>query len=198
MSNTPPPAFKPYPSVALPRIDPLVLRLPGRQPAPPTPAAVWAQIFALAPADLPWMVRPTDGGLGGVKAAMLAAGFGFASPTQRRRPPHADRRPHTDTNPDHHANSDADTNSYAKRIPDADTDSHADTDSNPDATRPTPTRTPIITLTAATLPPRRPRQLRRRPALTDQSQPPLPDRRSRPARPPRPNAAPTAHPIAAS
>ena len=74
VSNQAPPAFKPYPSVALSRIDPLVLRLPPR-PIMTTPAAAWTQIWALAPADLPWMVRPTDGGLGGVKAAMLAAGF---------------------------------------------------------------------------------------------------------------------------
>jgi hypothetical protein len=74
VSNAPPPAFRPYPSVALPRIDPLVLRLPGRA-LPPTPSAVWARIWQLAPANLPWMVRPTDGGIGGIKAAELAAGF---------------------------------------------------------------------------------------------------------------------------
>ena len=74
VSNAPPPAFRPYPSVALPRIDPLVLRLPGRV-MPPTPSAVWARIWQLAPANLPWMVRPTDGGIGGIKVAELAAGF---------------------------------------------------------------------------------------------------------------------------
>jgi hypothetical protein len=74
VSNAPPPAFKPYPSVVLPRIDPLVLRLPGRA-LPPTPSAVWARIWQLAPVNLPWMVRPTDGGIGGIKAAELAAGF---------------------------------------------------------------------------------------------------------------------------
>lgn len=79
VSNPAPPAFKPYPSVALSRIDPLVLRLPPR-PIVSTPAAVWSQIWALAPANLPWMVRPTDGGLGGVKAAMLAAGFTVPAP----------------------------------------------------------------------------------------------------------------------
>ena len=79
VSNPPPPAFKPYPSVALSRIDPLVLRLPPR-PIVSTPAAAWSQIWALAPANLPWMVRPTDGGLGGVKAAMLAAGFTAPAP----------------------------------------------------------------------------------------------------------------------
>lgn len=80
VSNAPPPAFKPYPSVALPRIDPLVLRLPGRQPLPPSQPAVWAQIWKLAPANLPWFVRPTDGGIGGAKAALLAAGFSAPSP----------------------------------------------------------------------------------------------------------------------
>jgi hypothetical protein len=79
VSNPAPPAFKPYPSVALSRIDPLVLRLPPR-PIVSTPSAAWAQIWALAPANLPWMVRPTDGGLGGVKAAMLAAGFTVPAP----------------------------------------------------------------------------------------------------------------------
>jgi hypothetical protein len=76
-------AFKPYPSVALPRIDPLVLRLPGRQPRPPSLPSVWQQIMQAAPADLPWMVRPTDGGIGGVKAAVLASGFIVPPP----RPP---------------------------------------------------------------------------------------------------------------
>jgi hypothetical protein len=80
VSNPAPPAFKPYPSVALSRIDPLVLRLPPR-PIVTTPAAAWTQIWALAPPNLSWMVRPTDGGLGGVKAAMLAAGFTVPPPT---------------------------------------------------------------------------------------------------------------------
>ena len=80
VSNPAPPPFKPYPSVALSRIDPLVLRLPPR-PIVATPTAAWTQIWALAPANLPWMVRPTDGGLGGVKAAMLAAGFTVPPPT---------------------------------------------------------------------------------------------------------------------
>ena len=31
-----PPPFKPYPSVFIPRIDPLILRLPGRKPPAPT------------------------------------------------------------------------------------------------------------------------------------------------------------------
>jgi hypothetical protein len=64
-------AFTPYPTLFLPRIDPLVLRLPGRQP-PSSPPSAWAQILAQAPANLPWMVRPTDGGLGGAIAAQLA------------------------------------------------------------------------------------------------------------------------------
>jgi len=80
ISDTAPPAFKPYPSVALPRIDPLVLRLPGRLPVPPTQPSVWARIWQLAPADLPWMVRPTDGGTNGVKGAVLAAGFSVPNP----------------------------------------------------------------------------------------------------------------------
>jgi hypothetical protein len=86
ISDTAPPAFKPYPSVALPRIDPLVLRLPGRLPVPPTPPSVWAQIWQLAPADLPWMVRPTDGGINGVKGAILAAGFSIPNPTPTPTP----------------------------------------------------------------------------------------------------------------
>lgn len=80
VANPAPPAFKPYPSVALSRIDPLVLRLPPR-PIVTTPAAAWTQIWALAPPNLSWMVRATDGGLGGVKAAMLAAGFTVPPPT---------------------------------------------------------------------------------------------------------------------
>ena len=112
VSNAPPPAFKPYPSVALPRIDPLVLRLPGRM-MPPTPSAVWARIWQLAPANLPWMVRPTDGGIGGVKAADAGRWFRRA-------------RRHADT----HANPDADPNSDSVAVPNADAaapNSHGDT-----------------------------------------------------------------------
>ena len=74
------PAFRPYPSALLPRIDPLVLRLPGRQFVPP-PVNAWQQIMALAPAALPWMVRPTDGGLSGATVGMLAAGFAVVPPS---------------------------------------------------------------------------------------------------------------------
>jgi hypothetical protein len=93
VSSAPPPAFKPYPSIALPRIDPLVLRLPGRQPAPPTQPAVWSQIWTLAPSDLPWMVQPTDGGIGGAKAALLAAGFAVPPPPAATPGPTTTPRP---------------------------------------------------------------------------------------------------------
>jgi len=78
--NTAPQAFAPYPSITIPRIDPLVLRLPGRVVPPPSQPSVWAQIWALAPASLPWMVRPTDGGLSGATAAQLAAGYPIPVP----------------------------------------------------------------------------------------------------------------------
>jgi hypothetical protein len=81
--------FKPYPTIFIPRIDPLILRLPGRLPPPPTASSVpaWTQapIWPTTPVDLPWMVRPTDGGLGGAKAAQLAAGFNV--PTLTLTPP---------------------------------------------------------------------------------------------------------------
>ena len=84
LGGAPVPApFTAYPSLAMPRIDPLILRLPSRQPQAPTPnsAPAWAQpqIWGQAPPDLTWLVRPTDGGLGGAKAAQLAQGF--AAPT---------------------------------------------------------------------------------------------------------------------
>ena len=75
-----PSAFKPYPIFQLPRIDPLLLRLPGRRPPPITPQDAWTQIWTLAPAALPWMVRPTDGGIGGVSTGLLAAGYAIPAP----------------------------------------------------------------------------------------------------------------------
>jgi len=86
LGSVPVPApFTPYPSLAIPRIDPLILRLPSRQPPPATPnsAPAWAQaqIWGQAPTDLTWLVRPTDGGLGGAKAAQLAQGFAAPTPT---------------------------------------------------------------------------------------------------------------------
>jgi hypothetical protein len=93
-SSTPPPAFTPYPTVMLPRIDPLVLRLPGRAPVPTTPSAAWQAIWQQIPAvppwipptvpplptTLPWMVRPTDGGVSGATVGVLAAGFPTPTP----------------------------------------------------------------------------------------------------------------------
>ncbi len=129
VSNAPPPAFRPYPSVALPRIDPLVLRLPGRM-MPPTPSAVWARIWQLAPANLPWMVRPTDGGIGGIKVAELAAGF-----VVPRR--HADTHADADTNADSLAVPNADAaaapNSHGNTVGRA--YANSDADANPDPRR---------------------------------------------------------------
>jgi hypothetical protein len=82
--------FVAYPSLAISRIDPLILRLPGRRRLPPTPnsAPAWAQaqIWGQASADLTWLVRPTDGGLDGAKAAQLAQGFAATTPTPTHAP----------------------------------------------------------------------------------------------------------------
>jgi hypothetical protein len=87
---TSPAPFKSYPSVSIPRIDPLILRLPGRQAPTPTASGIpaWAQppIWPTTLVDLPWMVRPTDGGLGGAKAAQLATGFNVSTPTSTPTP----------------------------------------------------------------------------------------------------------------
>ncbi len=113
--TTKPQAFTPYPTLFLPRIDPLVLRLPGRQP-PSSPPSAWAQILAQAPANLPWMVRPTDGGLGGAIAAQLAVPPPPPAPTPT--PAATNSNPNSTANP----NSAANANSTANAKPDAETD----------------------------------------------------------------------------
>lgn len=79
--------FKSYPTLRLPRIDPLALRLRGRTGSPPveTTAQVWGKIWAaMQGTALPYLVRPVDGAARGTSVAMLAAGYtvlqGAASP----------------------------------------------------------------------------------------------------------------------
>jgi hypothetical protein len=69
--------FRPYPTIALPRIDPLILRLPGRLPPParPTTADAWARAWPQVQAPLRYLLRQPDVSIGGLSVARLAAGF---------------------------------------------------------------------------------------------------------------------------
>lgn len=82
-----PAPFKPYPTLRLPRIDPLALRLRGRIGPKPVDATaqVWAKIWSAVQGNaLPYLVRPVDGAARGTSVATLAAGYtlaqGSASP----------------------------------------------------------------------------------------------------------------------
>jgi hypothetical protein len=72
-----PVAFQPYPTIALPRIDPLILRLPGRLPPParPTTADAWTRAWPQVQAPLRYLLRQPDVSIGGLSVARLAAGF---------------------------------------------------------------------------------------------------------------------------
>jgi hypothetical protein len=72
-----PVAFQPYPTIALSRIDPLILRLPGRLPPParPTTADAWTRAWPQVQAPLRYLLRQPDVSIGGLSIARLAAGF---------------------------------------------------------------------------------------------------------------------------
>jgi hypothetical protein len=72
-----PAAFQPYPTIALSRIDPLILRLPGRLPPParPTTADAWTRAWPQVQAPLRYLLRQPDVSVGGLSVARLAAGF---------------------------------------------------------------------------------------------------------------------------